>query len=229
MELQMKDRPEQRASKEIRAGRLRSLRGHLAWVHQDLRNIRGWSPGELAGRATTHAVAGWRRQREGWRLINGAYLAGHGHIDHVLIGPGGVFVIESKWTSNACRIEFGEIVGLLGRVPVAQAGAGAAKVEKLLRSGAQRFDVDVRPVLVIWGPGGVRLDRGSTDIDGVMVCEGRRHKDWVRQLECPIHLDPSSVNAITRALEGHFARPAETVAADSAQGMKSGMRLELPG
>jgi hypothetical protein len=157
------------------------------------------------------------------------YIAGHGHIDHVLIGPGGVFVIESKWTSNACRIEFGEIVGLLGRVPVAQAGDGAAKLEKLLRSGAWQFDVDVRPVLVIWGPGGVSLDRGSTDIDGVMVCEGRRHRDWVRQLECPIRLNPSSVHAITRALEEHLVRPTEVVTAEPAREMRSGLRLELPG
>ncbi len=225
----MEDRAEPRASKGIGAGRLGTLRGPLAWVLQDLRTIRGRSPDELAERATAHAVAGWGRRQEGWRLVNGVYIAGHGTIDHVLIGPGGVFVIESKWTSNACRIELGEIVGLLGRVPVAQAGDGAAKVEKLLRSAAWQFDVDVRPVLVIWGPGGVRIDRGSTDIDGVMVCEGSRHRDWVRQLECPIRLNPPSVDAIAQAVEEHLARPAEVVKAGSAREMRSRLRLEVPG
>jgi Nuclease-related domain len=226
MNSQMNDPPGRHASQEIREGRLRDLRRHLARVPQVPRTTRGCSPGELAERATTHAVTGWGRRREGWRLINGVYIAGHGRIDHVLIGPGGVFVIASKWTSNTCRIEFGEIVGLLGRVPVAQAGDGAAKVEKLLRRGPQRFDVEVRPVLVIWGPGGVMLDRGSTDIDGVMICEGRRHRDWVRQLEGPTHLDLSSVDAITRALEDLLARPADGATVDPARMADGGLRLE---
>ena len=113
--------------------------------------------------ATAKAAAGWRQRRKGWRLTNGLYLAGHGDIDHILVGPGGVFVIESKWTTNRCRIEFGEIVGLLGRVPVAQASDGALKVERLLRHGPQRFDLTVKPVVVIWGPG----RSGSEEIESM--------------------------------------------------------------
>ncbi len=185
-------------------------------------------PEELVQQATAGAVAGWRRRRRGWRLINGIYLAGHGHIDHILVGPGGVFVIESKWTSKACRIELGEIVGLLGRVPVAQAGEGAVKVERLLRTGSHRLDVEVRPVVVIWGPGGVRMDGGSTDIDGVMVCEGRRHRDWVRQLDNPTRLDAASVCAITRSLEEHLDRRVGITTADPGRSVRSTLRLQLP-
>ena len=163
------------------------------------------SPGESAERATADAVAGWLRRRNGWRVIRGIYVAGHGDIAEVLIGPGGVFVIESKWTSNSCRIECGEIVGLLGRVPVAQAGNAAVKVERLLRGGRPPLDLEVRPVVVIWGSGGLDLERGSTDIDGVLVCEGRRHRDWLRELEGRVRLSPASVDQITRTLEDQVA------------------------
>jgi hypothetical protein len=176
----------------------------------------GWMATTLAGdpdrtssrpgeEATAAVVAGRRRRWKGWRLVNGLYLSGHGDIDHILVGPRGVFVIESKWTSSPCRIERGEIVGLLGRVTVAQAGNGAVKVERLLRLGGQRLDVNVTPVVVIWGPGGLRLDQGSTEIDGVLVCEGRRHRDWLRQLDGPA-LDPRQVEDIIRMLEDQVTR-----------------------
>jgi Nuclease-related domain len=180
----------------------------LAWVIHVLSGSHSYSMGKLGEEATAEAVAGWRQRRNGWRLINGIYLAGHGDIDHILVGPGGVFVIESKWTTKHCRIEHGEIVGLMGRVPIAQATDGALKVEKLLRYGSQRFEVEVKPVVVIWGSGGLILEDGSIEVDGVLVCEGRREKDWVRQL-AGLALKQPDINAIASVLESQIARQTE--------------------
>jgi Holliday junction resolvase-like predicted endonuclease len=38
--------------------------------------------------------------RDGWRLVNNVTLTAWGDIDHVLVGPGGVVVVESKWSAN---------------------------------------------------------------------------------------------------------------------------------
>jgi hypothetical protein len=38
-------------------------------------------------------------ERDGWRLINGLRLNPSVDIDHVAIGPGGVLVVESKWSA----------------------------------------------------------------------------------------------------------------------------------
>jgi hypothetical protein len=38
--------------------------------------------------------------RDGWRLVNNVTLTNRGDIDHVLVGPGGVLVVESKWSAN---------------------------------------------------------------------------------------------------------------------------------
>jgi hypothetical protein len=177
----------------------------LAWMVYVLSGAHGWTVGKLGEEATAEAVAGRKQRRNGWRIVNGIYLARHGDIDHILVGPGGVFVIESKWTSNTCRIEQGSIVGLLGREPVAQARDGAQKVERLLRHGPQQFDVTVRPVVVLWGPGGLRLDQGCITVDGVLVCEGRRQKSWLHQLDDSI-LDQPAVEEIHGVLVGQVTR-----------------------
>jgi hypothetical protein len=39
-------------------------------------------------------------RRDGWRLVNNITLTNWGDIDHVLVGPGGVLVVESKWSAN---------------------------------------------------------------------------------------------------------------------------------
>jgi len=177
----------------------------LAWMVHVLSGAHGWTLGKLGEEATAEAVSSRKQRGKGWRLINGLYLARHGDIDHILVGPGGVFAIESKWTSNPCRVEQGSIVGLLGREPVAQARDGARKMERLLRHGPQQFDVAVQPVVVLWGPGGLRLDQGWTTVDGVLVCEGRRQRSWLRQLDGLV-LDQPMVEKIQGALVGQVTR-----------------------
>jgi hypothetical protein len=177
----------------------------LAWIIHILSGSHGWTLGKLGEEATAEAVTNRRQRHKGWRLINGLYLARHGDIDHILVGPGGVFVIESKWTASPCRIVRGSIVGLLGREPVAQARDGAQKVERMLRHGHQQFDVTVQPVVVLWGPGGLRLDQGWMTVDGVLVCEGRRQKSWLRRLDCTV-LDQPMVEQVTGALVDQITR-----------------------
>lgn len=39
-------------------------------------------------------------EREGWRLVNGIKLDERRDVDHILVGPGGVLVVESKWSAD---------------------------------------------------------------------------------------------------------------------------------
>src|SRR5438105_2717300 len=41
-----------------------------------------------------------RLERAGWRILNHALLREGGDIDHIAIGPPGVFVIETKWSAE---------------------------------------------------------------------------------------------------------------------------------
>ena len=121
----------------------------------------GPSVGRLGEEATVEAVTSRQRRRMGWQVINGIYLAGHGDLDHVLVGPGGAFVVESKWTTGNCSIRDGAVIGLVGREPIDQAREGARKLERYLRYGPQRFEIDVRPVVVMWGPACQDYRRGT--------------------------------------------------------------------
>jgi hypothetical protein len=181
-----------------------ALAGFL-WTLQLLSNTHGWSVGKLGEEATAEVVLGWRQRRKGWRLVNGLLLGGYGDIDHVLVGPGGVFAIESKWTSKPYRIEQGRVAGLVGHEPVGQARDSARKVERMLRYGCQRFDVSVRPVVVLWGPGRVRVDNGWSEIDGVLVCDGPHEQLWLKQFAGEV-IGPTEVEAIASVLEKQVAR-----------------------
>jgi len=165
----------------------------------------GRSMGKLGEEATAEAVTSWRRRRKGWRIVNGLYLATHGDIDHVLVGPGGVFAIESKWTTNDCEIKDVAVIGILGREPVYQARVGARKIEGMLRSPPQRLVVKVTPVVVVWGPGGLRLDRGWQEVGGVLVCDGRREKLWLPQLGGS-QRDEVTIERVTEVLASQLSR-----------------------
>jgi hypothetical protein len=95
-------------------------------------------------------------------------------VDHVLLGPGGIYVIESKWTSLSWEVVGDRLVGVQGRDPLEQARAGARTVEQMLRLGRPRLEVTVHPVLALWGPGAPELPTGIQMVDGVQVLEGRK-------------------------------------------------------
>jgi hypothetical protein len=125
--------------------------------------------------------------------VNGLYFDGHGDIDHILIGPKGVFAIESKWTNVPWSIREGAVVSA-----TFQARRGAHKIENVLRF-ESALDLPVVPVVVLWGRGSPVIDGGAAMVDGVLVAEGRRRQVWVRRLD-QMHLDRSRIRLVTAKL-----------------------------
>jgi len=79
------------------------------------------------------------------------------NIDHVVVGPGGVFAMETKTISKrtGARVTYdGQRVLVDGREmdrdPIKQAGALADRVQEILKRETRR-DVDVRPVVLFPG------------------------------------------------------------------------------
>ena len=94
----------------------------------------------------------------GYRVFHDI-LGERGNIDHVAIGPGGVFSIETKTVSKpergTARVVFdGSRVTVDGMVPdrdpIAQAKAGAAQLRRILLEFAGR-EVPVRPAVLYPG------------------------------------------------------------------------------
>ncbi len=162
--------------------------------------------GRLGEESTAECVNGARQRLPGWHLINGLYPKGEGDVDHILVGPAGIFALESKWT-NVPWVIAGDIIEGPERNPTAQARRGARKVAGTLRSGRVRLEVAVNPVVVLWGPGAPMIEGGSTIVDGVLVAEGRRG-DWVQHLEGDA-LSPDVVQAVASKLTKELASRAE--------------------
>jgi len=171
----------------------------VGWLVHETSGSRRWGTGRLGEEATDEAVVTWRRRSTDWQVVRGLSGADQGDIGHVLIGPGGVYAIESTWTPDACELDQGALVGLHGPEPVAHAQESARSVQQLLRDSPEHLDVVVHPVVVVWGPGGPDLDDGWTDVDGTLVCRGGRDTAWLEHME-GTELDRRSVDRITDVL-----------------------------
>jgi hypothetical protein len=164
---------------------------------------------------TGETVLMLRRRLQGWRVVNNLYFEGHGDVDHVLIGPGGVFAIESKWTNVPWAVTRDGISGP-ERSPTKQARLGARKIASELRAVPIPLSLAVTPVVVLWGPGAPEISEGIMKADEVLVAEGRRGQIWVRRLSGD-RLSRESVRTASRKLNAALqARDDERIAMKSA-------------
>lgn len=105
-------------------------------------------------------------------------MGGSGDFDHVVVGPTGVFVIETKNWADPVTIEDGNIL-YAGRAPtrppIDQVRQAAADLKEKLRE-ASDADVEPRPVVCFAG-NALRGDRRT--VAGVTVCNVRVLNDLI--------------------------------------------------
>jgi hypothetical protein len=112
--------------------------------------------------------------RHGWRLVEHVPLA-YGDIDHVLIGPGGVYAVETKNTSG--RWDLGDCDDRIVDA-VTQARRCADRLRALLLEHSVRLRAEVRPLVVVWG----RATADRATVDGVDVIHGSALAEWTQSL-----------------------------------------------
>lgn len=113
-----------------------------------------------------------RHLPQGWRLVDDVPFDRF-NVDHVLLGPGRVIAIETKFTTNRVWTEWGRPTKQL-QASIAQARHAARKIGLLLKIG------DVEAAVITWGPT-TRSDK-TRDHDGVPVIPGDRIADWLAGL-----------------------------------------------
>ena len=136
-----------------------------------------WTAGEL--RSLT---------RKGWRVVNRLQLRPRRDIDHVLVGPGGAYAVETKWSAEPWRLEPAE--------PRVLSAANQARLnarDLRLWSAFQREVGSIEPVVVLWGPVAAASPDTAT-VGGTTVVAGRALDTWRKSLP-EAHLGPCQVDA----------------------------------
>lgn len=112
-------------------------------------------------------------REHGWRLVNHAGLA-RGDLDHVLVGPGGVVLVETKWRSDPRDVAE-------GKPPFDAVVDKAARDARQLGAWhevARHGRPPVHAVVAVWGP--AARDLGPRrHASGVVVVPGDQLRQWM--------------------------------------------------
>jgi hypothetical protein len=152
-----------------------------------------WRRGAAGERRTARVLAALERQ--GWAVLHDlAVPRSQANIDHLVIGPGGVFVIDSKQYRG--RLQFDQSGRLWhGRYPLAPAVRAVSFEADQAALVLTDPDVVVVPILAIHG---TQVPWGKVVADGVPIVPARRLPSMLRQL--PAVLGPERVaNLAARA------------------------------
>lgn len=132
--------------------------------------------GDQGEQWTAEELRHLRKRR--WKVVNDVLLK-RWNTDHVIIGPGGVYAIESKWSARPWTIV----------PPDEHVAAGCRQVDSNARTMTlwlkRLTQGTVHPVLMLWGSNARDLPAVQSLVAGeraVTIVSGPRAKEWLRSL-----------------------------------------------
>jgi Nuclease-related domain len=158
---------------------------------------RAWRRGATGERRTARLLG--QLERHGWAVLHDLAVPGsRANIDHLVIGPGGVFVVDSKLYTG--RLQLGAGGSLWhGRYPLAPVLRAvrfeADQAAQLLATPG----VEVVPLLAVHG---AQVPWGKLVVDGVPVVSTRRLPALLRHL--PTILGPERVAGLANTARVRF-------------------------
>jgi hypothetical protein len=146
---------------------------------------RAWRRGAVGERHTARLLAGLERQ--GWAVLHDLAVPGsRANLDHLVIGPGGMFVVDSKQYRGRLQVD-----------PTGRLWHGHYPLAPTLRAVSFEADraaqvlADPQVVVPIVAVHGLQVPWGKVVIDGVPVVSARRLPSMLRAL--PVVLGPERV------------------------------------
>lgn len=138
-----------------------------------------------------------------WQVINHVVFR-QGDIDHVAIGPDGVIVVETKWTSSSVHLDGTD--GWLGGA-LRQAERNADDVAMVLGWGADRDSRPVHPFVVVWGP---QVEPATVEPHrnraGVSLIAGRHLRSVLEGFDGEVRLDEAEQQRCYHIIRDHVDR-----------------------
>jgi hypothetical protein len=153
------------------------------------------SMGVLAERWTAGELR--RLRRGGWHLVN-HFSLGRGDVDHVLVGPGGAFAIETKWSATPWTLDRPD-ARVLEAVRQVEANARSLRLWKEFKAAGISA---VEPVVVLWGTDAAQLP-SVTRVDQTIVVAGPAFDVWRDSLGSGL-LSPTQSDDAYQAMNRHL-------------------------
>lgn len=169
------------------------LVGLLGFFAKDLLVAHGIAHRSMGGDAETWTAIELRQlDRRRWTVMHHVPLPSRGDVDHVAIGPGRVYAIETKWSARSDVDRF-----LAGAATQAERQAQALRA-KLRVSG---METDVIPLLVVWGPRmAASVGEKPRMLGDARVVAGAHATTWLEKMEAAA-VGPAPQAAVIDAVE----------------------------
>jgi hypothetical protein len=170
-------------------------------------HIERWRQGADGEKATAKALR--PLGRDGWTLLHDLDT-GRGNIDHLVIGPPGVFLLDTKNLSGALSVKAGVLSVRWREDPddgyenfrlARQMRARASDLEELVR--LRGIEVSVQPVVVLWG----HFEQSSLLSKGVAWVQGKELERALRGR--PPRLGTDDIERASQAMTDTLARSPE--------------------
>ena len=142
--------------------------------------------------------------RHGWKTVHHVFVGPH-ELDHVAVGPGGVVVLDSKWTAwrRALPDDAGEFALAARRI-----GERADMLARTLRHLTGQCPVHC--AVVVWGPEVAISDAvHGVPLEKAAVVAGDQLRDWLGEVTLPLPgsaLDSARVESAWEHLEREATR-----------------------
>jgi hypothetical protein len=120
-------------------------------------------------------------RRKDWRLINGLQLRGEADIDHIVVGPSGLFVVETKWSAESWPTNDGgrEFMDAFLKRTVTRTQKSLSNVNSRFRTTIA--DTPTRALCVLWSADSSPGKEKIWEFDGVTVVPGTALRRWIRE------------------------------------------------
>ncbi len=157
-----------------------------------------WRKGQRGERRTARFLR-LLLERRGFAVVHGRMIPGHGQLDHLVIGPTGVLVIDNQAVSP--ETDIGEFRGELyiderrgAGTRLASALCDTADATAAMLQERLGGEVTVEPVRVVYGG---TLRRGGVSAQGVTLLRAHELAGWIRGRQ--VRLSPEKQAAIINA------------------------------
>jgi hypothetical protein len=185
-----------------------ALGAYMAIIESPPGRIENWRTGFEGERRTARALAPLRRR--GYVLLHDlpdrrtSQQNHKGNIDHVVVSPAGVFLLDSKWLGGEASIDRGTV-----HVQMRDDDEDSYDIPKLasaMRGRAVRLREDivkqidvgfVRPVVVFWND----FEASQVTSEKVVFVHGEHLVDWLQEQRLPTNMTADQVARVASCIE----------------------------